>query len=217
MMVPQQQISHKKPKKSAEKAPAEFIDDCKVLEPDFEKTKPKVLRIYKKWLDRGKKPKLIGKWLRDQLRQWYSPDGMVKLIPQEAHRIYVKDGSHSKKQSQSSANKFVKNTNLSTGSTHGSQKATEKVGSFRTEPLKTHEHAAPGKWNQDPDDYDIEHLEQYDIDYLREVVKHLHNMRLEFIDQGFKWQKRYDEMRLENGTLKQMLDKSRPMRSGGIA
>lgn len=194
------QVQKHKKRKATEPVPKEFVEDCKDLEPDFEKTRPKVQRIYDKWIEKGKKPKTVGSWLRDQLRQWYSPEGMWKLIPSEAHRSYQKN------KSQHDAHQFLQSKNTVTGSTQESQKETKKIGSVRKETSKTHEPGTHGKWNQDPLEYNIEQIEVYDIDYLREAVKALHKLRMDFIQEAFKWQARYDEMQREKRMLIQKLE-----------
>ena len=196
--------SHQKQK--SEPVPKEFIEDCKILEPDFEKNRAKVQKIYNKWIEKGKKPRTIGKWLRPILRQWYSPHGVTALLPQEAHRVYVQDGSHSKKHTNIPAPQFTQNVNMPTSSMQESQKETEKIGSVRTEPVKTHERGSSGRFNQGADEYEIEEIDQYDTDYLRTIVKWLHQLRMDFIKEAFKWQTKFDEMQRENKALRSKLE-----------
>lgn len=70
-------------------APAEFVQDCKSFEISFEKVKDKVDHIIEKWKKKGYSMQTIGKWLRPQLRKYYSPSGVTKLLPQEAKQKQV--------------------------------------------------------------------------------------------------------------------------------
>jgi hypothetical protein len=195
------QIHKHKRRRTVEEAPEEFIQDCKVLAPDFEKTRPKVQRIYKKWIEKGKKPRTIGNWLRQQLKQWYTAVAATEMLPVEARRPYTKSRSSSKKQEEKHASQFKKTLNSNTSSTQESPKETEKIGSVRNEPTKTHESQLSGKFNQGPDEYEIEEIDEYDIEYLRIIVKWLHQLRMDFIKQAFKWQAAFDEMKKEKAEL----------------
>jgi hypothetical protein len=62
-----------------------------------------------------------------------------------------------------------------------------------------------GRWNQAPDDYDIEKLDEYDIDYLREIVRWNHYGRENLIKEAFKWQAQFDEMGREKKALQTQL------------
>jgi hypothetical protein len=66
---------------------------------------------------------------------------------------------------------------------------------------KSKQQQRPGKWNQDPLEYDVDNLDQYDIEYLHLAVKGLHQLRMDFIKEGFKWQTRFDDMKREKAAL----------------
>lgn len=189
-----------------ELAPEEFIEDCKALTPDFEKNRSKVNKIYKKWITKGKNPKLIGSWLRPILKQWYSASSVSEMLPKDARRDYQKSGHYSKNTGKPRAPKFKETLNSSTSSTQESQKETEKVGALRTEPIKTHTTGKPGIINQAADDYNIDELDEYDNEYLKLIVRWLHKLRMDFINEAFKWQTKFDDMRRENKLLTQRLE-----------
>lgn len=179
-------IQIQKQKRKPEPAPKEFIEDCKELEPNFEKAKPKVQKIYKKWIGLGKNPQIIGKWLRPILRQWYAANSVWRLVPKEAHRSYVKDGSHSKKHIIIDTPKLSKMDNLATSSTVESPK--ENI-TPRSESLPK---TTKVKSNLSPDEYDINSLEEYDKEYLISIIKWLHKNNNDLIQGTFKWQARLD-------------------------
>jgi hypothetical protein len=199
----QKHKSHKR--QPSESAPQEFVNDCKVLAPDFEKNVGKVNRIYKKWLSKGRKPQVIGKWLRPILRQWYSASVVSEMLPKEARRSYNRTGLFSKNTGKVDAPEVRKTQNVPTGSTRGSQKETEKTDSIRIGPIKTHTTGLPDRFNQGADEYEIEELDQYDIDYLRTIVKWLHKLRMDFIQEAFKWQSKFDNMQREKKELMKTL------------
>lgn len=52
-----------------------------------------------------------------------------------------------------------------------------------------------GRINQAPDEYEIEHLLEYDIEYLREIVRWYDKNKEDLLKEAFKWQAKFDEMK----------------------
>jgi hypothetical protein len=200
---------HKKKQKHLKPVPQEFIEDCKVLAVDFEKNRPKVAKIYDKWKAKHESVKDITRWLRTQLKQWYSPNGITQMIPENMRRKYEKTGKYVG---------FTKNgknvpaaerpPQLSLSDNYVARKApttipqqATKMGSTRKEPTHTHRQEVQGIFNQGADEYEIDELEQYDIDYLRIIIRWLHQLRMDFIKEAFKWQTKFDTMQKEKKEL----------------
>lgn len=207
----------KKQKKHLKPVPKEFSEDCKVLALDFEKIRPKVLKVYEKWKAKHESAKDITRWLRSELKQWYSMSTITRMIPKEYHRDYNKTGNFvgftkngkNVPTADRPTTKSLKMSNLvAQNTTTAIPQPETKVGSTRKESPKTHERGLPGKWNQDPLEYKIEELEQYDIEYLRQAVKALHQLRMDFIQEAFKWQSKYDEMQRDKKRLVQKLEEN---------
>lgn len=59
------------------------------------------------------------------------------------------------------------------------------------------EQGRPGITNQAPDEYDINKLDEYDIEYLKCALRWNHEAREGYIKEAFKWQTKFDEMKAE--------------------
>ena len=220
MTMTQQIQRPKKKQKHLKPVPQEFSEDCKALAVDFEKVRPKVFKIYEKWKAKHESVKDITRWLRTELKQWYSPAGITLIIPKEYHRNYKKSGKYvgftkngknvpaaeRPTQSLQNSNCVAQNT-----TTTIPQQQT-KLGSTRKEPQETHIEGRLGRTNQGPDEYEITQLKNYDAEYLRDVVMWLHETKAVLVQGGFKWQVKFDEMKskikaleLENEGLRKEL------------
>ena len=208
-----QQKKHKR-KKHLTPVPQEFLDDCQELQPNFEKTRHKVKSIYHKWVEKGSTAQEITRWLRPILRQWYTPSAITDMIPSEMKRKYVKSGKYvgftkdgKNVPASQRAPKMPGSRNLVA---QGQLSATietmilphmTELGDTRTESVKTHARGSLSRFTQGADEYEIEELDLYDIDYLRIIVKWLHQLRMDFVKEAFKWQTKFDEMRKEKAAF----------------
>lgn len=213
--VQAQQKKHKM-RKRLRPVPQEFLDDCQ-LEPNFEKTRHKVKRLYQKWVEKGSTAQEITRWLRPILRQLYTPSTITDMIPSEMKRKYVKSGKYvgftkdgKNVPASQRAPKLPGSGNLVTQRPLSATMETiilphtSELGNTRTEPAGTL--GSPGRFNQGADEYEIEELDLYDIDYLRIIVKWLHQLRMDFVKEAFKWQTKFDEMRKEKAAIVEKLE-----------